>query len=536
MPLAAVAEALGLPADTDETAILAEIMDLKAEDPLLARLQTALGMPDATAADLVIAVQNMMARLYPTADPVAEAKAPAIADPDGDEMITGAEAALLKVSRPGGADTGMFAVAAGGQISLMTAGTTAQGNDEMDILDKDDMFDDDGTMKSLDNQFEMQTDTPAALTGPNADMFDGSVHTRTMGDVTDKLVLYSSADPNGPAPYQSYYESADENDRDGIDSIADMTDGNVITFGMDVSDIAMRFSGSMFPSGNNIYTDVVGVDDAMTEDVMENTFSGRFHGVPGTYTCATAGGCRLTNDDMGNLADVTGTVTFTPTKLGDGDDPYSVAGVTPDMDFLAFGFWLQGEEQDDGSVKYGVNPFASGMPFATVSGLTGKATYAGPATGLFVRKTFMSDGTAVPTSAGQFTAATELTAYFGQRPVSDTDNTGTIAPNLLNKISGTVGSFMDDSGSMIDAAWMVELKPLTIAGSDITAAADGNTTTGGGEWTASFYGNPVDNMGVAVGTDDTMTPVDDRAPTSVAGEFNGHFPNGHVIGAFGATR
>ena len=42
-----------------------------------------------------------------------------------------------------------------------------------------------------------------------------------------------------------------------------------------------------------------------------------------------------------------------------------------------------------------------------------------------------------------------------------------------------------------------------------------------GEWSGVMYG-----------------PDDDspQQPTGVAGEFNGHFNNGHVAGAFGATR
>ena len=49
-------------------------------------------------------------------------------------------------------------------------------------------------------------------------------------------------------------------------------------------------------------------------------------------------------------------------------------------------------------------------------------------------------------------------------------------------------------------------------------------------WTAKFFGPQVAN--------DTTTTVDESKidqPTGVAGEFNAHFSNGHVAGAYGAA-
>ena len=46
-----------------------------------------------------------------------------------------------------------------------------------------------------------------------------------------------------------------------------------------------------------------------------------------------------------------------------------------------------------------------------------------------------------------------------------------------------------------------------------------------GTWNGTFFGNA-----------DTTDDADEQYPTAVAGEFDGHFRNGHVAGAFGATR
>ena len=152
---------------------------------------------------------------------------------------------------------------------------------------------------------------------------------------------------------------------------------------------------------------------------------------------------KLVVDADGNLASATGTWTFTPD-----DTDVMVRGVIKDPEYMQFGYWLQGTEGEDGTT-YEISTFAGGSPVFTVSNaqtLTGSASYAGPATGMFVKKTFDEGGVATPSSSGQFTADANLKAYFGQ----DTDET--IAPGLLNSISGTVMNFMH-GGEMIDGKW-----------------------------------------------------------------------------------
>ena len=223
-------------------------------------------------------------------------------------------------------------------------------------------------------------------------------------------------------------------------------------------------------------------------------------------------------DADGNLASATGTWTFTPD-----DTDVMVRGVIKDPEYMQFGYWLQGTEGEDGTT-YGVSTFAGGSPVFTVSNaqtLTGSASYAGPATGMFVKKTFDAGGVATPSSSGQFTADANLKAYFDQ----DTDET--IAPGLVNSISGTVMNFMH-GGEMIDGKWTVELMRAGFGGSDTTTNDTfTGATTGDGQWQGQFIGT--------VGTDADDTPAVGTPPSGVAGEFNGHFTNGHVIGAFGAT-
>ena len=197
-----------------------------------------------------------------------------------------------------------------------------------------------------------------------------------------------------------------------------------------------------------------------------------------------------------------------------------------DTDYLHFGYWLQGTEGEDGTT-YGVSTFAGGSQVQVFSVsaarlLEGTAKYAGPATGMFVKKTFDQSGVGTPSSSGQFTAHAALTAYFGQ---TTGENADAIAPALLNSINGTVMNFMH-GGEMIDGKWEVELMRAGFGTGDTTTdeTFSGTTTgtgatTGDGQWQGQFIG-PTD---------------DDAMPSGVVGEFNGHFTNGHVIGAFGAT-
>ena len=253
---------------------------------------------------------------------------------------------------------------------------------------------------------------------------------------------------------------------------------------------------------------IVGLSKTLDPDVSDHIIKGKFHDVSGNYDCSGEA-CKLLFNDAGELTQLDGDWTFTP-----GNPATYVIGVIPDAAYLDFGYWVIETPGNDGPV-YEVGAFAMGNEAAvdaSMDGDVGKATYTGPATGLYVRKSIDSDtleGT--PVASGQFAADAKLTAYLG------TDDS--YAANLANKINGTVSKFLDMDGNMIASGWTVELMETAI-----TAISDGTDqftgdTTGGGEWGGNFYE-----------ARDTG-----EAPGSVAGTFDAHFVNGHVAGAFGAN-
>ena len=191
---------------------------------------------------------------------------------------------------------------------------------------------------------------------------------------------------------------------------------------------------------------------------------------------------------------------------------------------------------------YDVNAFSGGaMSFATgattdatnnVDELEGTASYAGPAGGMYVRKSLTSDGDVDAATHGNFTAHANLTAKFGGDAVAADDQFS---------ISGMVKNFMDGTTSL--DGWSVDLKRANFVDRvEATGATDPSTpnhrgtfsgaTTGDGTWSGQFFGPTT--------TDDNATAdVDEGAdayPSGVAGEFNAHFTNGHVSGAFGAVK
>ena len=68
-------------------------------------------------------------------------------------------------------------------------------------------------------------------------------------------------------------------------------------------------------------------------------------------------------------------------------------------------------------------------------------------------------------------------------------------------------------------------------------ATSGGSDTDAGEWRGTFYGPTSQPTGVEddLGTNDINESIMAVKPSGVAGEFLGHFSNGHAIGAFGAT-
>ena len=452
----------------------------------------------------------------------------AIADPDGDSTPGGD---LQKSDRPGGA-TSMISTDLGGVISY--------GTDKLGVDDKT------ADGESIEGQFSVPT-AASAIAG-----WTGTIQSKTADNVMTELVVYSDAEDPKEQAYMMYFGTANapadpgpDNPRPAIVSAINTTaegaeddgikDGTLTLAGTnsaELGDEAALFGGSVF--GFTGTTQSVPGDDDGDTDAKENERAGTFAGVPGTFTCgATGSSCTLTKNSKGELTGIGAGWTFRPDGTASN---IKVQDVIKDADYLAYGYWLETTTKTDGSMTYGVNVFATGnKEFASesIGTLVKSATYTGNATGIYAEKDF-STGAGVPSAAGQFTAVATLTAMFGGNDVTVNDQF---------TISGTVNSFRNTDGDVISGnAWSVNLNKSDFSGraEGVTTGSPGGTfansfggsTNGGGSWTGMFYGPTT--------ADDTNTAdVNEAAtgyPSGVAGEFNAHFGNGHVIGAFGATR
>ena len=267
-------------------------------------------------------------------------------------------------------------------------------------------------------------------------------------------------------------------------------------------------------------------DDTTTTGTDEaDEVSGTYNGAMGTYRCNGSAVCTVTigvpsGETERAITAMTGDWVFTPN-----------AGVTsdvPDAAYLHYGFWLKKTTDEDGVLEYNeVETFAGASidPSGDVTSVLGTASYDGDAVGVYVHHELSEGGGKIESStAGHFKADASLMATFGQVPVSATDSTGTIAPNLVNTVTGTIDNFVLSGGEEQD--WEVSLS------ADITesagATADGGTAKGGvpnsdGSFSATFHGDVTAVGGVV------------PKPSDVVGEFNADFRNGAVAGAFGAT-
>ena len=396
-------------------------------------------------------------------------------------------------------------------------------------------------------------DTPVMITG-----LTGSIHTRNTAATTgnnprpekdDMVVSYTDLMAPGSETYKTYYviggsltgNATDPTGTDPVqagdtyvdwagvtsaedldhDSDADTAMRRVLT--LSSSRIAKDDAGRLFaaadfgagqdklpPNGAGDSTVRTYDDEDSVASDNQASFTASFHGVAGMFKCNSSDACTVTNAG-GDLTFSSGW-TFVPD-----DDSGDVAGVKRDVDYADFGYWLETTTASDGTKSYEVLAFGTGRRNLTsVDGVTGTASYAGKATGLYVKKTSFdsTSGELLRAISGQFTADAALQAVFGG---------SSVAPDDRFKIKGSVSNFMNATGGMIDAAWTVELMETGI-GSAVsnTTGFSGNSgtvsgkTTGDGDWMGTFHG--------AGGT---------ATPAGVSGTFDGHFSNGHVYGAYG---
>ena len=298
-----------------------------------------------------------------------------------------------------------------------------------------------------DNKTDDLTKSPAGPVGIAG--WTGTIYTRTTAApgstarTEDRVVSYHDRSPPGNQAWLTYYSADDAGNRTAVSS-ADAAgvltiynsevDGNHALFGNP------RTFGIIAPN-QNIPAPVDNSETDLNEALV--SFIGTFHGIAGTYSCPSD--CTRSSDSEGNLEGLGGTWTFTPTSASTA----VVLGVIEDADYLDFGYWLRTTTAGDGTVNYAVLPFAEGSrDYGGVGAVEGRATYAGRATGLYVRKTVDPDGTPNRFWSGQFTAAADLTTTFGGTAIAADDHF---------KISGTVSGFRDDAGGVIDSGWTVRL-------------------------------------------------------------------------------
>ena len=239
--------------------------------------------------------------------------------------------------------------------------------------------------------------------------------------------------------------------------------------------------------------------------------SGSLDGVSGTFSCAI-GFCYLEdfrNTPAPGYHPGGSEVLFTP------DDPdlpeitlQSATSVErlPPTDYLAFGYWLYIPEDPTSVHDYDVGVAAGGgEPFSfPIGDLTGTASYAGSATGLY----YTGRSSADP-NADTFVGDAMFTADFDRETLE-----GRVSNFRFNGNSVGMPSELHLQPSAIDPAF------------DGTAAAAGLVTdrlpnsSWLGEWQAAFYGNG------AASTDH---------PRGLAGTFGTSDGMMGLVGAFGAT-
>ena len=310
--------------------------------------------------------------------------------------------------------------------------------------------------------------------------------------------------------FDDYYnDSVAGEARRAAAGLGNYTAGMVATLESIPTAARAKFTSSNFPMGSRkSYTYGTGDDDQAD---ASDGIAGYFDGVKGMYACTST--CSVTNDQDGNVQTFGGSWTFTPDSR-----TAMVTQVTPDSQYLFFGWWQRSTETAGGDVL-AFDPFYSGTNRVTdvSAGLTGEATYMGPATGKYATKTF-NDGALASAMAGEFTATAMLTADFDE----GTSNTG--------KISGEVMDFMANGGSLGDWSVMLEEVDLGDSGAVTAGLFTGTTASmigdaeGTGSWMGQFFGGAANGV-----------TGDAAHPKSVAGEFTADFPAAHISGAFGAN-
>ncbi|MCY4223091.1 MAG: hypothetical protein OXD35_15760 [Thiotrichales bacterium] len=363
-------------------------------------------------------------------------------------------------------------------------------------------------------------------------------------DWTGKTFTYT--DPDGKEPMESgtvYTNIEMAKDQEWADFFngdtlpSGVTQGTAFSASGDVniaSSDVMRITLSIIPPAPPEGVSSVTADKGLDSGSGAN---GMFYGVPGRFTCGGGTACTPSRNDEGMVTIAGGTLTFRPTiqndeQLSDIKAKYAMV----DGDYVHFGYWMDSDKQKDGIYEHEIRTFSGGVGTlaGTFSGIRGKAEYSGAAAGRYVKKSdFDVGGNAGVVEDGAFIADVNLTAQFG-------NNGGTVAVADQWSIKGKVSNFMDGSDNlgwtlMLDKADLAESRgedgvAASPRGSQFSGETTGSAGARPGTWSGVMYGN----AGSATTTG--ANPGADDHPLGVSGEFNGHFSNGHVAGAFGAEK
>ena len=348
---------------------------------------------------------------------------------------------------------------------------------------------------------------------PPMEGWNGGMNTLGPNDdgETEIVGVYTDITPPKPTAFATVYE-LDVSTDTGNDTPQATNEALAINQG-DLAVVGRVKSDSFTANGAAVLT--YAMDDSSTPDVDEAFEAEGFYAdAPGTYKCSGGANCTVTLDANGKITAISNGWIFTP-----------AAGATvdvPDADYLYYGFWVKKTDKDGATTYNEVQTFAGAMGISEFNRthmleVRGTANYVGGAAGVYMRKTFATDGKIVLATSGTFTADVSLMANFGGDDVP---------ANEHYSIEGSISNFALSGGE--ENAWGVNLK----AGFGKTDNAFSGTANGGGAeavWNGIFYG----------GGGNTPEPGDGTAkvsPESVAGEFNAHFTNGHVAGGYGAHR
>ena len=527
MTLGAIRTALDLEDDADQAAIEGAIMTLQnanPEDPVIAQLRTQLELgDDATPTAIMDAIddlQAMAALAPPTVDPN-----PAATKAAGTKrMAIATEAKQGPGLTPTNNDAGI-----GGSADDGTAVDTYSLTIKRDRTKTTVTIADTALAGDDDPKFTQAMDLGGGTT----------MHVRTKeanedGDVESEVVIVTT-DIQAPSgrPFAMWQNAAGETPQvlnalkstgTGSDDTNNPNDSLLIPSSGNTAVLPLIMAGGFArpgDGGSSVVREFLhAVADADPEAPGNQArsaaeVSGTYNGADGHYTCTGSTACTVTVNAKGMVTAVSSGWVFTPDRGATSDQP--------DYDYLSYGFWLKRTTDSDGVLTYNeVETFANSSVAASgVADVTGTATYEGDAVGVYVHSVTGSDGDEVLATSGHFMADAELTATFGQVPVSATDDTGTIADNLLNTLTGTIDNFRL-SGHDDGPGWSVALNGDIDPAAGTVASGTAKGGDGEGSFSATFH-RPR-------GDDNTAKPG------SVVGEFNAGFNNGSVAGAFGATK